>query len=282
MLLDAFIGIGLRHPHYATFLETKPAIAWLEVHSENFFTGGGAALDTLLKIRQDYPISLHGVGLSLGSADGVDPAHLKRLKHLIHLIDPILVSEHLSWNKSAAMQLPDLLPIPYTKQAADVITQNIQVTQDFLDREILIENPSSYLEYQVSEQREVDFLVNACQISGAKLLLDVNNVFVSSYNHGWDCHAYIDAIPAGLVKEIHVAGHTLQAIDAEKFIRVDTHDSPVCDAVWALYDYTIKTLGSVPTLLERDANIPSLSSLISEAFKAKPYLKKHQSALCPN
>jgi uncharacterized protein (UPF0276 family) len=269
--MNDLIGIGLRHPHYLQVLEEQPQVAWWEVHSENFFQAGGHTLEILRSVREHYPLSLHGVGLSLGSAMGVLHGHLLRLKQLIEQIDPFLVSEHLSWSQVAGVYLPDLLPIPYTDESLEIIVRNVNQSQEFLCREILIENPSSYIEFTETSVDEAEFLVNLCQATGAKILLDVNNIFVSSSNHGWNAKNYIDAIPASLVHEIHLAGHSIKKISGEEIVRIDTHDASVCDAVWELYAYAIEKYGPKPTLLEWDAKIPALEVLIQESRKARDY-----------
>lgn len=271
MTLNQLIGIGLRHPHYIEVINSQPDIGWFEVHSENFFHQGGPALDALRKIRETYAISLHGVGLSLGSSTGIDLVHLKKIKSLISEIDPFLVSEHLSWGKINNIFLPDLLPLPYTQESLNIICQNIQQTQDYLQREILIENPSSYLEYNTSELSEADFLVELCKKSGAKILLDINNIFVSAHNHQWDTKKYIDNIPADLVKEFHLAGHSHKNISENKIIKIDTHNNKVCDEVWMLYDFALSKFGPVHSLIEWDVDIPELNILLAEALKAKNY-----------
>lgn len=273
--LSQLIGIGLRHPHMTHILEERPAIGWLEIHSENFFHKG-PHFEHLLRIREHYPISLHGVGLSLGSIEGIREDHLIRLRNLIDHIDPCFVSEHLSWSHINGVYLPDLLPVPYNAESFDVFRQNIEKTQDFLQREIFIENPSSYLQYKMSDQEEVDFLVSLSEVTGAKILLDVNNIFVSCTNHGWDSKKYMDAIPTDLVKEIHLAGHALRELPSGEILRIDTHDNVVCDDVFTLYEYAIQKFGLVPTLLEWDAQIPELSFLIQEASKSLKYLSKYQ------
>ncbi len=272
MTSNPLIGIGLRHPHYAQILEERPSIGWLEVHSENFFYKGGPAIDMLGAIGEHYPISLHGVGLSLGSADNISIDHLKSLKQLIKRVDPFLVSEHLSWSRIGSIYMPDLLPIPYSNESLNIFCKNVSIAQDYLEREILIENPSSYLEYGSSNQKEIDFLVTLCEHTGAKILLDINNIFVSCSNHGWDAKQYIDSIPKTLVKEIHLAGHSAKTIAKDQIILIDTHDSKICQEVWDLYAYAIKRFGPVHTLLEWDARIPELSFLIKEANQALKYL----------
>ncbi len=269
--MSRLIGIGLRQPHYQQVILERPSIGWLEVHSENFFQAGGPALNLLKEIRELYPVSLHGVGLSLGSATGLHQDHLQRLKKLMDFTQPFLISEHLSWSRINGIYCPDLLPVPYTDECLNIIIDNINKAQDFLNREILIENPSSYLEYKTSQHEEVDFLVSLCQKTGAKILLDVNNIFVSCSNHQWNAKKYIDTIPSDLVKEIHLAGHSITEIAPNQNLRVDTHDSKVCEEVWDLYAYTLKKCGLKHTLLEWDSEIPPLYELIEEAEKALNY-----------
>lgn len=269
--MNTLIGIGLRQPHYQQILQERPTIGWVEVHSENFFQAGGPAIDLLQEIRELYPISLHGVGLSLGSATGLHQDHLQRLKKLLDLTQPFLVSEHLSWSRINDIYCPDLLPIPYTDESLKIFIENVDKVQDFLNQEILIENPSSYIEYQKSHIEEVDFLTSLCQQTGAKILLDVNNIFVSCSNHEWNAQSYIDAIPSHLIQEIHLAGHSLSAIAPDQTLRIDTHDNKVCEEVWELYAYTLKKSGLKHTLLEWDSEIPPLNVLIDEAQKALNY-----------
>ncbi|MDQ2994134.1 MAG: DUF692 domain-containing protein [Pseudomonadota bacterium] len=277
-MVNQLIGIGLRHPHYQQVLDERPPIGWLEVHSENFFHTGGASIEMLTAIRSHYPLSLHGVGLSLGSAGGISRTHLAAIKQLMERVEPFRVSEHLSWSRVGDVVMPDLLPIPYTKESLEIFCRNVNQAQDYLGRELLIENPSSYLEYKTTELNEMDFLVELCERTGARILLDVNNIFVSSCNHGWDAKAYIDAIPGELVKEMHLAGHSLKTIAADQIVRIDTHDQCVCPEVWELYAYAIAKIGAKPTLLEWDAEIPALSVLILEANKAQNYLPIDQNA----
>lgn len=271
MNVDSLIGIGLRHPHYKQILEELPVIGWVEVHSENFFARGGRVKEFILKVAQHYPISMHGVGLSLGSVDGISTEHLQRLSLLIQHIKPCFVSEHLSWSSVNGLYMPDLLPIPYTEESLGIFKNNVLKVQDFLKQELLIENPSSYIEYQSSQKDEVDFLVEICNQTGAKILLDVNNVFVSSWNHGWQAKDYIDAIPQELVKEIHIAGHTTKELPNKELIRIDTHNQSVCHEVWDLYGYAIARFGCIPTLLEWDADIPPFDDLLQEAKKCHAF-----------
>ena len=279
MTSDQLIGVSLKTSHYKQFLEERPPIGWFEVHSENFFTEGGNGLANLTALSKLYPVSLHGIGLSLGSASGVQIAHLERLAKLTNLVNPKFVSEHLSWGYINGVYMHDLLPIPYTEESLKIFSRNITVVQEFLHREILIENPSSYIEYKASYKNEADFLVEICKITGAKILLDVNNIFVSSSNHAWDPKTYIDAIPHNLVKEIHIAGHSTKILSTDQILRIDTHDNYVCDEVWDLYNYAIQRFGPTHTLLEWDANIPSLEVLIQEASKALIYLSTKSEAV---
>jgi uncharacterized protein (UPF0276 family) len=278
MTSDKLIGVSLKTAYYKQFLEDRPPIGWFEVHSENFFTEGGNGLANLMALSKLYPTSLHGIGLSLGSASGVQIEHLERLAKLVELVKPRFVSEHLSWGYINGVYMHDLLPIPYTDESLKIFSRNITVAQEFLHRQILIENPSSYLEYKASYKNEVDFLVEICKITDAKILLDVNNIFVSSSNHGWDAKNYIDAIPQGLVKEIHIAGHSTKILTTDQILRIDTHDNYVCDEVWDLYSYAIQRFGPTHTLLEWDANIPSLEVLIQEASKALVHLSAKSEA----
>lgn len=281
MTLNPLIGIGLRQPHYQQVLECKPKIGWFEVHSENFLYLDSPATKTLLEVRKSYPISLHGVGLSLGSAEGIESQHLYRLKNLISHVEPFMISEHLSWSMVGGNYLPDLLPIPYNHYTMQIFIKNISLAQDFLKRELMIENPSTYLEYRDSSWQEEDFLVTLCQITGAKILLDINNIYVSSVNHGWDAYKYLNTIPANLVGEIHLAGHTQRKIAEDQLLCIDTHDNFVCSEVWDLYAYAINKLGATHTLLEWDDKIPDFSILVNEATKAEQYLpvdKKYANA----
>src|SRR5574337_66612 len=252
-------GIGLRTPHYREILATRPDIGWVEVHSENYFCDGGQPLHFLDRIRRDYPVSLHGVGLSLGSVGPLDAGHLARLKRLVARVEPGLVSEHLSWGAVGGRHLNDLLPLPYTEEALAVVCRNVQQTQEALGRRILVENISSYLRFRHSTIPEAEFIAQVVARTGCGLLLDVNNVFVSAANHGFDARAYLAAIPAAAVEEIHLAGH-----DRAGELLVDTHGSRVAAPVWALYRQTVIRLGPVPTLIEWDTDIPPLSVLLDE------------------
>ena len=271
--IPAAAGIGLRFQHHRAVLETRPAIAWLEVHTENYM-GGGAAIRTLEAIRRDYPVSLHGVGLSLGSADGLDAGHLERIRDVVRRIEPGLVSEHLSWSVVGGTYMADLLPLPMTEEALDVVCRHVDQSQAYLQRRILIENPSSYLLYAHSTIPEWDFLSEVARRTGCGILCDVNNIYVSACNHGWDAAAYLAALPAQAVGEIHVAGHSLKQIDSGQTLRIDDHGSRVAPEVWALYTQALARYGPVPTLVEWDTNIPSLDILLAEAAQAASLLDR--------
>jgi uncharacterized protein len=267
-LIPARAGIGLRAPHYRALLDLLPKIAWLEVHSENYFGAGGRPLEYLERARAHYPISLHGVGLSLGSTDSLNRLHLAKLKELIDRIEPGLVSDHLSWSSVNGRYLNDLLPLPYTEAALAHFCQRVDEAQDFLGREILIENPSTYLEYRESNIPEREFLRAVAEVTGCGILLDVNNIHVSAANHGFDAPHYIDSIPARFVKEIHLAGFTRNETDSGEIL-VDTHSKPVAEPVWALYAHALARYGAVPTLIEWDTDLPALGVLVAEAFHAE-------------
>jgi uncharacterized protein len=260
------VGIGLRAPHIDEVIADRPAIAWLEVHSENYMSGG-PALARLETIRENYPLSLHGVGLSLGSAEGLDRQHLRRLKTLVDCCAPTLVSEHLSWSASGGIYLNDLLPLPYTEEALAVVARNIEMAQEALGRQILIENPSRYLSFRHSTISEPAFLAALARRTGCGLLCDVNNVFVTCSNLGLDTGRYLDAIPAESVGEIHLAGHSRVVRDGVAML-IDDHASRVAPPVWELYRRAVARLGAVPTLIEWDKALPALAVLLAEARAA--------------
>jgi uncharacterized protein (UPF0276 family) len=264
--IPAQAGIGLRFAHHQDFVDGRPTVAWLEVHTENYM-GGGAAIALLERIRQDYPLSLHGVGLSLGSAGGLDRQHLRRVAEVARRTAPGLMSEHLSWNAVEGVYLPDLVPLPMTEEALDVVCSNIDHAQDVLQRPLLLENPSSCFQYHHSTIPEWEFLAVVAARTGCGILCDVNNVYVSARNHGWDAEAYIDALPAMAVGEIHMAGHSVRLINGVP-LHVDDHGSPVPPAVWHLYRYALTRFGRVPTLIEWDNDIPPLATLLSAAHQA--------------
>jgi len=256
-------GIGLRARHYRDFLDGGPDVGWLEVHSENYFGDGGFDLHVLERVRARYPVSLHGVGLSLGSADGLRAHHLERLVRLADRIEPALVSEHLCWGAWGERHFNDLLPMPFTAEALTLMVDRVTQVQERLRRTILVENVSSYVTYRDSTMSEMEFLAALAQRSGCGLLLDVNNLHVNAINHGHDAEAELARVPAGVVGEIHLAGHSV--VDE---LLVDDHGSRVSGAVWQLYESACRRLGSVPTLIEWDTGVPELPVLLDEAARA--------------
>jgi uncharacterized protein (UPF0276 family) len=268
--IPAQAGIGLRFPHHDAVRETRPAIGWLEVHSENYL-GGGVLLRQLEALRRDYPVSLHGVGLSLGTAGPLDADHLARIAALARRIEPGLVSEHLAWSVTGGVYFNDLLPLPYTEEALAVMAGHVDAVQDALGRRLLVENPSTYLQFLEQAMSETEFLAALVERTGCGLLLDVNNVAVSCGNHGHDPAAYLAAVPAAAVGEIHLAGHSVKDIEGIP-LRIDDHGSAVAPAVWALYEAALARLGRRPTLIEWDSNIPELPVLLAEAAAAQARL----------
>lgn len=266
MTSEARTGIGLRAPHVAAVLAGRPAVPWFEVHAENYM-GGGPALRALERIRRDYPIALHGVGLSLGRADELDTRHLERLRGLADRLDPALVSEHLSWSVGNGAYLNHLLPLPYTEESLDVVARHVAQAQEALGRRVLVENPSIYLRLAHSPIAEPEFLGELVRRTGCGLLCDVNNAYVTCQNTGGDAAAYLDAIPAGAVGEIHLAGHARNDADGVTVL-IDDHGSRVAPAVWRLYARAVARFGPVPTLVEWDTDIPELPVLLEEAAAA--------------
>jgi len=259
-------GIGLRAPHVAEVVATRPGIAWLEVHAENYM-GGGPAVRSLERLRADYPLSVHGVGLSLGSAEGLDAAHLERLARLVERLQPALISEHLSWSVTGGAYLNHLLPLPYTEEALDVVCRNVTRAQERLGRRLLVENPSGYLRFRHSTVSEVEFLNALARRTGCGLLCDVNNVYVTCANLGGDAAAWLDALEPATVGELHLAGHAANDADG-RTILIDDHGSPVADAVWRLFEHALGRFGTTPTLIEWDTDVPQLAVLLAEAAKA--------------
>lgn len=265
--IPAAAGIGLRAPHLQRVLAERPHVTWFEMHSENFFGAGGAMLDALERVRADYPLSLHGVGLSLGSADALDGEHLAALRALVRRYQPGLVSDHICWGAIGGIHLNDLLPLPFTAEALDLMVSRVQQVQDALGREFLVENVSSYLTFRNAEMTEWEFVAELVRRAGCGLLLDVNNVYVNSVNHGFDAHAYLRAMPRAAVREIHLAGFTRKT-DLAVPLLIDSHSRPVDAEVWALYAEALDRLGPVPTLIEWDQDLPELEVLLAEAGRA--------------
>jgi uncharacterized protein (UPF0276 family) len=257
----------LRFQHHQAVLDTRPDVAWMEVHTENYM-GGGTPLRYLDAIRRDTPISLHGVGLSLGSAEGIDPAHLERIRKVAERIEPGLMSEHIAWNVVGGTYLADLLPLPMTEEALEVVCRHVDQTQTYLKRRILVENPSTCIAFGQSIIPEWEFMTAVAARTGCGILCDVNNICVSAHNHGWDALAYIAALPADAVGEIHLAGHSIRTFADGSTLRIDDHGSRVGDEVWALYREAVARFGAVPTLIEWDNEVPALEILLEEAGRA--------------
>ena len=270
----AHVGVGLRAPHIAEVMATRPAIAFLEVHTENYL-GGGPAVAGLERLRHDYAVSLHGVGLSLGGADPLDRRHLMRVKGLVERIQPALVSEHLAWSVVGGAYLNHLLPLPYDESRLEATSRRIEQVQETLGRAILVENPARYLRFRHSPISEPEFLSELARRTGCGILLDVNNVYVSSYNFDEDPLAYLDAMPTGAIGEIHVAGHATNDADG-RTILIDDHGACVAEPVWDLYGRALARFGPVPTLVEWDTNLPELTVLLDEAARAERFLRGAQ------
>lgn len=265
--IPAAIGVGLRSPHVREVESTRPAIGWLEIHTENYL-GGGPSLALLESLRRDYPLSLHGVGLSLGSASGLDPEHLGRFKALIERVEPFLVSDHLSWSVADGVYLNDLLPLPYTEETLDIVAKNVAKAQDTLGRQILVENPSRYLHFRHSTIPEPEFLAKLTRITGCGILLDVNNIFVTCTNLGLDADLYLEAMADCSIGEIHLAGHSRVERGGSEIL-IDDHASIVSEPVWRLYERALERFGLVPSLVEWDKDLPPFDTLFGQARAAE-------------
>jgi len=273
-VLAAAVGIGLRSVHVADVIATRPAVAWLEVHAENYMASGGPTLAALERIRESYPVAIHAVGLSLGSADPLDARHLRRLRALVERIQPALVSDHLSWSSLGGRYVNHLLPLPYTDETLHLVCDHVAQAQDALGRRLLVENPSSYLRFRESPIPEPDFLADVVRRTGCGLLCDVNNVYVSACNLGLDPVAYLDALPVDAIEEFHLAGHSVNDADGVPVL-IDDHGARVAPEVWALFAQVLARSGPRPTLIEWDANIPELSVLVDEARRADAVMEAH-------
>lgn len=257
-------GLGLRPTHYTALLDARAPLDWLEIISENFMVDGGKPMAMLDRLRADYPMAMHGVALSIGSTDALDRDYLKKLKALADRVDPLWISDHFCWTGVGGHNAHDLLPLPYTEEAVRLLVRKITQVQNELGRRLVLENVSSYLGYAVSDMTEWDFIRTVADEADCLLLLDVNNVYVSSVNHGFDPVSYLAGLPAARVQQIHLAGHSTHDDHL-----VDTHDQPVCEEVWALYDIACGMFGEVATMIERDDNIPALHELLNELARAR-------------
>jgi uncharacterized protein (UPF0276 family) len=265
--MPANAGVGLRAQHHLHVLSGSPDVAWFEAHSENYFADGGSHVESLSRIRERYPLSLHGVGLSLGSTDPLNRGHLANLRRVIARFEPTLVSEHLSWSSANGRFANDLLPLPYTEEALRHVGARIAQVQDSLGRQILLENVSSYLQFCGSTMTEWEFVAGVAAESGCGILLDLNNIYVAAHNHEFASLDYLEGIPRHVVQEFHLAGFSRIDLDGQELL-VDTHGTPVCDAVWDLYRAALRRFGDVPTLIEWDTDLPDFEVLQAEARKA--------------
>ncbi|MBI3897714.1 MAG: DUF692 domain-containing protein [Gammaproteobacteria bacterium] len=257
-------GLGLRIPHYETILETQPAVDWFEILSENYMVPGGKPLHYLDRIRSRYPLVMHGVSLSIGSTDPLDRNYLRELKALAQRVEPAWISDHLCWTGVHGKNMHDLLPLPYTEEAIAHVADRIAQVQDTLGRRILIENVSSYVSYRDSAMSEWEFLTNVVERADCLMLLDINNIYVSAFNHGFDAQAYLDGVPRERVQQFHLAGHRHLGTHI-----IDTHDEPVVDDVWSLYETAVRRFGPISTMIERDDNVPELAELLAELDQAR-------------
>lgn len=264
MLPDLGFGLGLRKDHYETILSETPPVDWFEALTENYLVPGGKPLYYLQRIREHYPIVLHGVSLSIGGSDPLDMDYLAQLKALAHRVEPVWISDHLCWTGLHGVNAHDLLPLPYTEQAVEHVAKRVMQVQDYLGRRILLENVSSYLDYHASAMTEWEFLSAVAERADCLILLDINNIHVSAVNHGFDPLDYLDGVPAERVQQHHLAGHT----DFGDYI-IDTHDADVIDPVWDLYAQAVRRFGQVSCMIERDDNIPPLSDLLAELDRAR-------------
>lgn len=270
--IPARAGVGLKACHYAEILDSRPDAGWFEVHPENYMGAGGPPHRYLTAIREHYPLSLHGVGLSIGGSRPLDAAHLARLRALAQRYEPGLFSEHLAWSTHDTGFLNDLLPLPYTRDTLGHVVAHVDEVQEALGRQMLLENPSTYVRFADSEMSELEFLAEVVARTGCGLLLDVNNVHVSATNHGFDARAYVDAFPIDAVGEIHVGGHAPDVDDAGRLLLIDAHDREVDRPVWSLYARAVERAGPVPTLVEWDNDIPAWQTLLAEAQRAEAVL----------
>jgi uncharacterized protein (UPF0276 family) len=270
--IPARAGIGVRSPHHAAIERERPDVGWLEAHTENYFHDGGPAVRALERLRTHYPLSLHGVGLGLGSVDPLDREHLRRVREAVRRFEPSLVSEHACWTHVDGEHFNDLLPLPHTEEAVEHLAARVREVQDFLGRQILVENLSAYVGFAGAPLSEGEFLAALVERSGCGLLLDVNNAYVNAANLGLDVDAFFDALPVRAVHEIHLAGHSRRRFGAQELL-IDDHGSEVCAAVWTLYERALRRFGPIPTLIEWDNDVPALATLVAEANAADARLR---------
>lgn len=272
--LPSGAGVSLKPQHFETILDSSPALDFFEIHPENYMSPGGPHLGFLEKIRARYPLSMHSVGMSLGSAEGPKDAHLKKLKTLADRFQPAQISEHLSWSHWHDVFLNDLLPLPYTKEALQTLTTNINKVQDFLQRKILIENPSSYLNFDQQDYSEMEFINTLCKKTGCGLLLDLNNIVVSAFNNKFDSQDYLNEIDVDHIGEVHLAGHKNTQLQGDKLLKIDDHGSQVCEEAWDLLHLLLtRKQQALPLLVEWDTEVPDFAVLFAEAEKAKKLMQ---------
>jgi uncharacterized protein len=277
MPLPATAGLGFKPEHFADIAAAPGAVGFYEVHAENYMGAGGAPHAMLARLRADHALSLHGVGLSIGGAGGLDPDHLARLKRLVDAYQPDSFSEHLAWSSHGAAWLNDLLPLPYTDETLNLVCDHVDAVQEALGRRMLLENPATYVTFAASTWAETDFLTEIVRRTGCGLLLDVNNVFVSATNHRFDPRAYLAVFPLQAVGEIHLAGHDTEELPSGPLL-IDSHGRPVADPVWTLYAEVISRAGPLPTLIEWDNDVPAFPVLLDEAARATAILKRARAA----
>lgn len=269
-------GVGLKSQHYQDIIDQRPHIGWFEIHAENYMGDGGLPHQMLTRIRELYPISLHGVGLSIGAAQELDLEHLNRLRAVKERYETGLFSEHLAWSTHDNAYYPDLLPVPYNEETLNRVAEHIDQVQHVMKCQMLLENPSTYLAFETSTMTEIEFLTQLTKRTGCGLLLDVNNVFVSATNQGYDAFGYIDAFPLDAVGEIHLAGHASDNDETGAEVLIDAHDRRVADPVWSLYEQVVTRTGPLPTLIEWDTDVPEWDQLFSEAQMADRLLAKFE------
>jgi len=272
--LGRAVGVGLKPRHYRDILEGRPAAEWFEVHAENYMGAGGPPHAHLAAVAERWPLSIHGVGASIGGAGRLDRQHLARLKRLVERYRPALVSEHLAWSTHGGTYYSDLLPLPYNRATLRRVVEHVDEVQSTLGRRLLLENPSTYLEFAASTYDEVDFLAEVARRTGCGLLLDVNNAYVSAVNHGRDAAAYLRAFPMSCVGEIHLAGHAREADDDGSPLLIDAHDRPVAGEVWQLFESVVATAGPRPTLIEWDRPVPDWATLEGQAIEARRRIER--------
>jgi len=263
-------GLGLRKEHYETVLAERPDVDWFEIISENYMVEGGKPLDYLTRIREHYPMVMHGVSMSIGSTEALNFDYLKQLKDLIERVQPEWISDHLCWTGVNGLNLHDLMPLPYTEEAVQHVADRVSHVQDYLGQQILLENVSSYVSYSASVMSEAEFYREVTERADCLMLLDINNIYVSAYNHNFDPYSYLTAMPKERVYQFHLAGHT-----QEDNLIIDTHDHPIADPVFDLYAAALEHFGQVSTMIERDDNIPPLPELLNELEQVKNIAERY-------